>query len=96
MVASLLGLSPDGSRPLLQGHWSARHVPLGMVATRPVYPSSLVVHTGSGWCGVCLWMAVRSACIREIELYQLIELVNFRMWNSKQKWPFKNVESKEL
>ncbi|KAK5617528.1 hypothetical protein CRENBAI_004730 [Crenichthys baileyi] len=49
MIADLLRLSPYGSRPLLQFHWSAPQVPQGMVATRPVFPSSLVVYTDSGY-----------------------------------------------
>ncbi|KAK5614896.1 hypothetical protein CRENBAI_010030 [Crenichthys baileyi] len=49
MIADLLRLSPYGSRPLLQFHWSSPQVPQGMVATRPVFPSSLIVHTDSGY-----------------------------------------------
>ncbi|MED6233422.1 hypothetical protein ATANTOWER_011611 [Ataeniobius toweri] len=49
MVTDLLRLSPYGSRPLLQPHWSSPHVPMGMVETHPVYPSSLIVHTNTGY-----------------------------------------------
>ncbi|MEY6296493.1 hypothetical protein WJF85_29015, partial [Salmonella enterica subsp. enterica serovar Corvallis] len=49
MVADLLRLSPYGSRPLLQSHWSYPHVPVEMVETRPVFPSSLIVQTNSGY-----------------------------------------------
>ncbi|MEQ2205386.1 hypothetical protein XENOCAPTIV_025651, partial [Xenoophorus captivus] len=49
MVTDLLRLSPYGSRPLLQSHWSSHHVSMGMVETHPMYPSSLIVHTNSGY-----------------------------------------------
>ncbi|MEQ2249759.1 hypothetical protein ILYODFUR_032625 [Ilyodon furcidens] len=49
MIADLLRLSPYGSRPLLQFHWSSPQVPQRMAATRPVFPSSLVVHSDSGY-----------------------------------------------
>ncbi|MEQ2259057.1 hypothetical protein XENORESO_006010 [Xenotaenia resolanae] len=49
MVTDLLRLSPYSSRPLLQSHWSSHNVPMGMVETRPVYPSSLIVNTNSGY-----------------------------------------------
>ncbi|MEQ2175610.1 hypothetical protein GOODEAATRI_019653 [Goodea atripinnis] len=41
MVTDLLRLSSYGSRP--------HHVLMGMVETHPVYPSSLIVHTNSGY-----------------------------------------------
>ncbi|XP_017166223.1 uncharacterized protein LOC103481862 [Poecilia reticulata] len=45
MIADMLSLDPHSSRPLLQAHWSAPQIPQGMAASRPVNPSSLIVHT---------------------------------------------------
>uniref|UniRef100_A0A3B3XYB0 Uncharacterized protein n=1 Tax=Poecilia mexicana TaxID=48701 RepID=A0A3B3XYB0_9TELE len=42
MIADRLSLDPHRSRPLLQAHWSA---PQGMAASRPVNPSSLIIHS---------------------------------------------------
>uniref|UniRef100_A0A3Q2PLI9 Uncharacterized protein n=1 Tax=Fundulus heteroclitus TaxID=8078 RepID=A0A3Q2PLI9_FUNHE len=49
MIAGLMGLRPYGSRPLLQFHWSSPQVPLDMVEKRPVYPSSLIIHSNNGY-----------------------------------------------
>ncbi|MEQ2294862.1 hypothetical protein AMECASPLE_008208 [Ameca splendens] len=49
MIADLLRLSPYDSRPLLQFQWSSPRVPKRMAATRPVFPSSLIVHSDSGY-----------------------------------------------
>uniref|UniRef100_A0A3Q2R1C1 Uncharacterized protein n=1 Tax=Fundulus heteroclitus TaxID=8078 RepID=A0A3Q2R1C1_FUNHE len=48
MIAGLMGLSPYGSRPL-QFHWGSPQVPLDMVEKRPVFPSSLIIHSNNGY-----------------------------------------------
>uniref|UniRef100_A0A8C6W0M2 Uncharacterized protein n=1 Tax=Nothobranchius furzeri TaxID=105023 RepID=A0A8C6W0M2_NOTFU len=47
MVAELMGLRPN--RPYVQFPWTSAHIPLDMVEERPVYPSSHVVHSSSGY-----------------------------------------------
>uniref|UniRef100_A0A3Q2P7R0 Uncharacterized protein n=1 Tax=Fundulus heteroclitus TaxID=8078 RepID=A0A3Q2P7R0_FUNHE len=49
MVANLLRLSPNDRRPVMQFHWSSPQVPLDMVEKRPVYPSSLIIHSNNGY-----------------------------------------------
>uniref|UniRef100_A0A3Q3A7F5 Uncharacterized protein n=1 Tax=Kryptolebias marmoratus TaxID=37003 RepID=A0A3Q3A7F5_KRYMA len=47
MIAELVGLGPN--RPSIQSHWHADHIPLGMIQAAPVYPSSHIIHSSSGY-----------------------------------------------
>uniref|UniRef100_A0A8C6LNW6 Uncharacterized protein n=1 Tax=Nothobranchius furzeri TaxID=105023 RepID=A0A8C6LNW6_NOTFU len=47
MVAELMSLRPN--RPYVQFPWNSDHIPLDMVEELPVYPSSHVVHSSSGY-----------------------------------------------
>lgn len=46
-AAGMWRLRPD--RPFPQMAWTSAHVPLGMVEQRPLYPSSYLVKTSSGY-----------------------------------------------
>uniref|UniRef100_A0A8C6LVJ9 Uncharacterized protein n=1 Tax=Nothobranchius furzeri TaxID=105023 RepID=A0A8C6LVJ9_NOTFU len=47
MVAELMSLRPN--RHYVQFPWNSAHIPLDMVEERPVYPSSHVIHSSSGY-----------------------------------------------
>uniref|UniRef100_A0A3Q3FGK3 Uncharacterized protein n=1 Tax=Kryptolebias marmoratus TaxID=37003 RepID=A0A3Q3FGK3_KRYMA len=47
MIAAMMLLGPN--HPSIQSHWAADQIPLSMIERRPVYPSSHVIHTNSGY-----------------------------------------------